>query len=435
MNMKNFRLFIALFMLMPILTSCKQGNISTTVESSGEVKKPIEIKVITSYGGDDGNRQNYEKAVKAYEASSGNIVKDSSGISNEEWKSSIMSDFNSGNEPDVLFYFTGVDSNKIIENDKVVSIEEIRSVYPEYASNMNEKMLPVSPLNGKNYAVPVNGYWEGLYVNKKVLADCGVKVPGADTTWDQFISDCHIIKDKGYVPIAASLQEVPHYWFEFCVFNNGSTENHSLLPESSADAVGKNWISGLYDIKELYDNGFFPENTLVAADAETNVLMTDNKAAFMIEGSWKMGWFAENAADINDFTVTYIPSKGERKSTDIIGGISMGYFITRKAWENPEKQAACVEFVKAMTTDEVVTTFGTTAVTALKNEITPPENASNLVKDALVMTRNFTGIVPAAGDSLSLDSRSSLFSNVKNIVTGNITAEEAVDICLDIKNT
>ena len=28
---------------------------------------------------------------------------------------------------------------------------------------------------------------------------------------------CETIKSKGYTPIACSLQEVPHYWFEFCI--------------------------------------------------------------------------------------------------------------------------------------------------------------------------------------------------------------------------
>ena len=36
--------------------------------------KPVEIRVVTSYGGDDGNRANYEEAVAGYEAATGNTV-------------------------------------------------------------------------------------------------------------------------------------------------------------------------------------------------------------------------------------------------------------------------------------------------------------------------------------------------------------------------
>lgn len=443
-NMKRLVLLLVFVLATSVFVCCTPANVSApapapAVPDASDVpdapvgNSPVSISVVTSYGGDDGNRYNYEKAYKAYEAASGNIINDNSGISKEEWKAQVMASFESGSEPDVLFYFTGVDSNKIVESGKVVSIDEIRAVYPDYASNMKDGMLAKSPVDGKSYAVPVNGYWEGMFVNKKVLEDCGVSIPDANTTWEQFLLDCQKIADKGYVPIAASLNEIPHYWFEFCVFNYGNPENHATIPQSSSDAAGQNWAAGLGDIKELYERGFFPENTTTCTDSETDALMAENKAAFKIDGSWKMGWFAENAADINNFTVTYVPGKGERKATDIIGGLSMGYFITKKAWQNPEKQSACVDFIKAMTTDEVVTTFGATAVTALINGTTPPPDANNLVNDALDMTRNCTGIATATADGLVLDSRSDLFGNVKNIVTGSMTAQEAIDHCLSIK--
>lgn len=441
--MKKLILLLVVVMISAVFAGCGTGNKSAPAASASQSpaapieENTVEITVVTSYGGDDGNRQNYERAYKAYEAESGNVVKDISGISNEEWKAQVMAGFETGAEPDVLFYFTGADSNKIVGDGRVVPIDEIRGLYPDYASNMKDGMLAKSPLDGKSYAVPVNGYWEGLFVNKKVLADCGVDIPGPNTTWGRFIEDCGKIAAKGYVPIAASLNEVPHYWFEFCVFNNGSIESHPELPESSSDVTGRTWAAGLNDVKGLYNSGYFPGNTLTMTAAEADVLMTDNKAAFMIEGSWKLGWLAENAADINDFTVTYVPNSpgtGERNPTDIIGGLSMGYFITRKAWDNPEKQAACVEFIQAMTTDEVVATFGATAVTALKDGLPPPSDANNLIKDALAMTNDVTGIVPATADGLLPNARGDLFANVKNIVTGSMSAEEAIDHCLTVRD-
>ncbi len=389
-----------------------------------------EITVVTSYGGDDGNRVNFEAAVKAYEAATGNKVNDESATSNEEWKAKILTDFETGAEPDVLFFFNGVDSNPLVEAGKVVSVDEIRAVYPDYASNMKDSMLGASPVDGKNYSIPVNGYWEGLFVNKTVLAAAGVEVPGADYTWEQFLLDCQKIKDAGYTPIAVSLQEVPHYWFEFTVFNHGSVANHLDLPASSTDEVGQKWVAGLEDIKTLYDSGFLPANTLTATDAETFQLMAEDKAAFAIDGSWKIGWFQSTVADINDYTVTYIPGNGDRAATDIIGGLSMGYYIPRKAWDVPEKQKAAVDFIALMSSDDVVSTFGATAVTALKNGTTPPADADALVNAALEMTKGSTGIAPAVQDKLSSEARADLFANIKNIVTGKITAAEAIDAAI-----
>ena len=56
------------------------------------------------------------------------------------------------------------------------------------------------PRGRKNYSVPVNGFWEGLFVNKDVLEACGVAVPDANTTWDQFMEMCETIKGQGLHP-------------------------------------------------------------------------------------------------------------------------------------------------------------------------------------------------------------------------------------------
>lgn len=432
-KLKWLSLFLIVTLIATLFASCggnKENTPASPSDIPGAPRGGIALTVVTSYGGDDGNRQNYETAYKAYEEASGNIIRDASGTSNEEWKAKIMADFETGAEPDVLFYFNGIDSNKLVQNDKVVSIDEIRETYPEYASNMKDELLGASPINGNNYSVPVNGYWEGLFVNKKVLANAGVEVPGKDYTWEQFLTDCETIKSAGYTPIAVSLQEVPHYWFEFAVLNNGSLDTHTQVPETSSDTIGQSWANGLRDIRELYDLGYLPANTNTALDSETMQMMIEDKAAFAIDGSWKMGWFREHAPNIDDFTVTYVPAKGERKATDIVGGLSMGYFITRKAWENPEKQKVAVDFVTAMTTDEVVSIFGPTGITALKDGTISPTETDAIIDAALTMNRGATGITSATQDKLNQTARTQLFSDVKNVVAGTMTPEEAIDKAL-----
>lgn len=159
---------------------------------------------------------------------------------------------------------------------------------------MKQSML-AEAADGKHYAVPAAGYWENLFVNKSVLEACGVSVPGADYTWEQFLSDCETIKGSGYIPIACSLVEVPHYLFEFAVMNNGTVENHLEVPTLDEngnlqdDEVSRKWVAALNDIKELYDLGYFPPNTLTATDEETVSLFGNGKAAFLVDGSWQVG--------------------------------------------------------------------------------------------------------------------------------------------------
>ena len=442
--MKKNRLLSLLFaavMLLGLLAGCGGDPAGGTPSSASPAQSPgnsgsqapqepaaapVELTVVTSYGGDDGNRKNYENAVKGYEDASGNKILDASGTSNEEWKAKVLTDFETGTEPDVLFFFTNADAEPFISAGKVVDIATIRSEYPDYASNMRDSMMAVAG-DGKNYAVPSSGFWENMFVNTKVLADCGVAVPGPDYTWDQFLTDCQTIKDKGYTPIACSLFEVPHYWFEFCVMNNGTLANQLDVPASADDAAGQKWCAALNDMKDLYEKGFFPANTLTATDAETVQLFGDGDAAFLIDGSWKVGYFNENYPDsLSDYAVSYVPAKGERKASEAIGGISMGYFITKKAWDDPAKREAAVKFVEHMTSDEVLSTFVTTEVTALKNGASPA-GLNEIQQSAADANGAITGVVGAVQDTITSECKTDLFANVQNVVTGAMTAEDAVN--------
>ena len=199
-------------------------------------KKDVELSVVTSYGRGDGNRKSFEAAVAAYETKTGVRVIDGSATSNEEWKNEVLTDFMTGSEPDVLFYFTDVDAEPFINAGRVVSIEEIREEYPDYATNMKQAMMAVAA-DGKHYAVPATGYWENLFVNRSVLKACGVSIPGPDYEWKSFLADCETIRRAGYTPIACSLFEIPHYLFEFAVLNNGTLETHLDVPR--LDGAGR----------------------------------------------------------------------------------------------------------------------------------------------------------------------------------------------------
>lgn len=417
---------------------------STSASAAASAAGSVELTVCTTFAGEDGNAQNFRDAVSAWESETGNTVTDTSATSDETFKTRVVTDFETGSEPDVLFFFNGSDSNDFVKAGKVVSIDDIRAEYPDYASNMNDDLIAASPADGKKYAVPVNGYWEALFVNTKILEDAGVEVPGADTTWEEFLDDCEKIKNAGYTPIAAALGNIPHYWWEYSIFNHESPENHLEIPQSADDEIGQDWVAGLGDIKDAYAEGYFPDNTLSATDDETFAMFTDGKAAFLLDGSWKVGGIIsacqsdpedETTLDqdkLDQFTVTYVPGQGDRKATDLIGGLSMGYYITKKAWDDPAKRDAAVSFVEYMTSDDVVPVFAQHTATALKNAPqTDLSNFKSLQVKAMDMMSGVTSLTGAVQDLFNGDCRVSTFDGMPEIVTGRKDIAEAVQEGLD----
>lgn len=426
--MKRILTGVLVLGLLLTLLGCQEAPPEANVPENGGVT----LRIVTTYGGDDGNRCTFEEAVAEYERRTGNTVLDNSDTSNENWKARVMSDFETGSEPDVLFFFTDADAEPLIRAKKVVSIPEIQRLYPDYASNMDPDKLPTAS-DGRCYAVPITGYWEYLYVNKEVLSACGIPVPGPDYRWEQFLEDCRTIRQAGYTPIACSLSEVAHYWFEFAVLNNGSPANHGEIPTLDEngrlvdDDTSRKWIAALEDIRRLYEAGFFPANTLTAGDAQTVAMFGEGQAAFLLDGSWKVGFFSENYPDtLEHYTVCHFPGKGQRETTQTIGGISTGFFITRRAWEDEEKRQAAVEFVSFLTSDEVVKTFVTTEITALAVPI-PAQGLNPLQQSAANTMAATTQWVGAVQDRLSGEARSSLLLNIQNVVSGKLSAHDAVE--------
>ena len=93
--------------------------------------------------------------------------------------------------------------------------------------------------------------------------------------------------------------------------NNGTLGEQLAIPGSATDAVGQKWAAGLNDIKDLYEKGYFPVNTLTATDAETVQLFAEGEAAFLIDGSWKINYFVDNYGDqLSDYAISYVPAKG-----------------------------------------------------------------------------------------------------------------------------
>lgn len=413
------------------------GIMATAAVSAGAVtasaEEGVSLNVTTTFAGTESNVELYQETIQNWEKETGNKVEDSSSTADETFKARVISDFETGAEPDVMFYFNGNDSNPFVEAGKVVPISEIREEYPEYADNMKDDMIPASPADGVQYAVPFYGYWEGLYCNKTVLEAAGVEVPGQETTWDQFLESCQKIKDAGYTPIAVSLAKEPHYWFEFSIFNHDSAKTHLTVPEAVDDEAGKAWQAGLEDLKELYEKGFLSENTNTATADEVFQSFLEGKSAFYVDGSWKMGGIKEGTDNIDNFTVTYVPGNGDRKSTDMVAGLSSGWYISRKCWEDEKKRDAAVDLIETFISDESVSKFAGTAPTALKNGVTIDESSlTSLEKDALAMLKGATAVTGAVQDLLTQDERSPIFDNMPQIVEGQTDITEAVQEVLDI---
>ena len=296
----------------------------------------VTLWTVSSFAGADLSAVSYTGILRAWEADTGNTVTDKSATSDEAWKTDVLNSFAAGSEPDILFFFAGGSDSSAILN-KVVPIGEINRAYPDL--DIPEDDLLREP-DGQIYAVPVRPYYEGLFVNLDLFEQVGAELP---ETWEQFEAAIAAFRDAGIVPISVSLSDIPHYLAEFAILSCSSPEEYAARPASYKE-VPQSWLDGMALLRRLWELGAFAEDAASTTEAEASRLFRDKKAAMQIDGSWFANTLSDEAMDTT--AVLPFPARSEKSGGMVIGGTSMGFYLTRCAWESNRREAAVDLFAR-----------------------------------------------------------------------------------------
>lgn len=405
----------------------------TTTENSGgnetadDTKNPVTLKTVSMFGGTDPNAEVYQKIIEEFKKEYSYItIEDNSQTSDEDWKAAMTADFSVGNEPDVFQFFTDATANAILETDKFVTIDEIRKEYPDYAKDTLDSALEaVANPDGVQRAVPTTGYWEGLFCNKDLFDQYKLELP---TDWDSFVKAIETFKENGIIPIACSLNNVPHYWIEYLMLYSAGEEEYTKIPETAPEG----WVKGLELFKTLRDMGAFPEDTDTVDDAYVGQLFRDKKAAMQLEGSW----YAGNIEDTDNTVVVAFPGVPDQKAQKgaMVGGISSGFYITKKAWEDPDKRDAAVKFVEAHTCKDGVQRYWEAggAISKAAVAVDPIDGMTPMALSALEYSNSASSVSAPTDARIGGDAYGSLVASIVKVSIGELSAEDAINEALSV---
>lgn len=391
------------------LVACGKDVQNAKVEKT----EPVTIRTVSMFGGTDSNAVVYERIRDAFQNQYPYIkVDDESRVSDEEWKSAVTADFCAGNEPDVLQFFTDATANQLIAMDKFVSIEEIREVYPEYAKDTYEWALnQVANRDGVRRAVPTTGFWEGLYCNKDLFEKYGIPLP---TDWDSFTHAIEAFESKGVVPVACSLTNVPHYWLEYFLLYSCGAEDY----QKDFSAISQEWIDGLRQFHTLRGMSAFPHNTDTIDNDYARTLFINKKAAMILEGNW----FLPAVEDQENTVVIAFPGleNSPVHENAVVGGMTSGFYITRRAWNDPDKRDAAVKYVMAQTSREAVQKYWVNGggITTTATAVTDDMERTPLAESARRYVESADVIVLSTDSRMEPDAYKTLISGISEVSIG-----------------
>ena len=195
--------------------------------------------------------------------------------------------------------------------------------------------------------MPVRPFWEGLLVNTELFEAAGISLP---ETWEGLLEAVRGFRERGIVPISVSLTEAPHYLAEMVIQACATPEEQQARPRTFEE-VPKSWIRGMGLLRELYEAGAFPENAALIDDRSAGELFHSGKAAMRVDGVWFAHQMTE--AEMNRSAVLPAPRWGEAGGeVSYIGGVSMGFYLTRRAYEQPAIREKAVALLAWLTSEE-----------------------------------------------------------------------------------
>lgn len=361
--------------------------------------EPVTLRTVSTFAGSDAGAQVYVDLLHAWEEKTGNQADDFSAVSDEAWKMAVLNDFAAGNEPDVFFYFAATADSKPLLN-KVVPIQEINEAYPNLHLTQSEGLRED---DGLIYAIDVRPFWEGLFVNIDLFEKFNLELP---TDSQKFETAVAVFKENDIVPLAISLTDIPHYIVEFAILSSGSVSDYQARPLTEDD-IPQSWFEGMKLIRHLYQIGAFPENVNATSEDLTTSFFINKKAAMLLDGSWRANAVPE--ANWDSTLVLPFPVYSDKADkTAIIGGTSMGFYVSRRAWEDETKRDAAVSLLYHLTKDESKAKFGFNF-------------GGSMLKSALALTdaaaKNGSLAFPI-GDVMNLDARNYWFDQIPAIADG-----------------
>ncbi len=331
------------------VSTTKDSNEGTTTTES-EPAANVELRIVTMFGGTDPSTEVFAQQLKDFMVAYPNVtIKNESMTSvGDEYRTAVKTDFSTGNEADVTFFYTGADAKGIIDSKAVVSIEELQAAFPEVGKDISPAILDaVKEFDGKAYALPMTGFYEGLFVNKAMFDQYGLELP---TNWDNLLKAIEVLNANGITPFAGPVAQ-SHYLVEHFIYSQAGPDEYQDKLEAG---VPESWATGLNNIKDLYDLKAFSEDSLTMDIEMAQNLFKQEKAGMILEGSWFIGG-CEDALRAK-MTVMPMPTAptGKKDPSAIVAGFTSGYYVSRSSFEDAAKQQAVIDLVSYLTTKEAI---------------------------------------------------------------------------------
>ena len=309
--------------------------------SGGSKDKSAQAGKMYTWVSNESDRAQWETFVKGVQESDPNFKLDIEGPSFQDYWTKIKTRMSSSDAPCIV---TTQAARAQELGDLLAPLDDLAKEAGLDLAKYNQAMMTGMTVDGKVRAIPYDAEPMVLFYNKTMFAQAGLKEPGTDYTYEQFLSDAKALTKDGVQGFAVA-PDISYPYLPFA-FANGNVP----VKDGKLNITDPNFVA---DIQQTFD--LVGKEGVAAAPSPadpTDVPMQGfqaKKVAMVIEGPWFYSTIRQGMED--EVGVAVVPSKSGKPVGMIQGS---GFGISAKC---PDKKAAFQNIMK-MTTPEVVAYVG-----------------------------------------------------------------------------
>ncbi|HEX7057582.1 MAG TPA: extracellular solute-binding protein [Bacilli bacterium] len=264
----------------------------------------------------------------------------------------LKSEMVAGNPPDIIPLFGGGEIEPYVRAGRLVDLTDFLE---QNGLKSAFKNLDLWTFHNKVYGLPMEGNAEPLYYNKKIFASLHLNPP---KTIDDLFAAIPVLKKAGYIPFALQNKDrwTGAIFYHYFLQRYGGNERIENILTKDGSFVNADYLQATKDFAKLIELGAFPDGANELTKEYAVNLFTSRKAAMYLNGSWDIGLFQGNNADLlfrDEVGVVNFPVApvGKEDAGALAGGYTFGIGLSANL--KGARLKAAEELLKAIYTEEV----------------------------------------------------------------------------------
>ena len=309
--------------------------------SGGSKDKSAQASKMYTWVSNESDRAQWDTFVKGVQETDSNFKLDIEGPSFQDYWTKIKTRMSSADAPCIV---TTQAARAQELGELLTPLDDLAKEAGLDLTKYNQAMMQGMTVDGKVRAIPYDAEPMVLFYNKTMFAQAGLKEPGTDYTYEQFLSDAKALTKDGVQGFAVA-PDISYPYLPFA-FANGNVP----VKDGKLNITDPGFVA---DIQQTFDLVGKEKVAAAPNPADTTDVPMQGfqakKVAMVIEGPWFYSTIREGME--NEVGVAVVPSKSGKPVGMIQGS---GFGISAKC---ADKKAAFQNIMK-MTTPEVVAYVG-----------------------------------------------------------------------------